>query len=77
MKTSQLREVALATVRVEMKRLGLNPDTAPVEDAQDVLEEIACQHPGLLAVTWFKTASQSQLRLFDRDYKAKQKARAR
>lgn len=68
MTQAEMRAIALAAVRSEMRRLGMKPELTPYPSAHGVLDDLARVHPDLLASQWYRSASEAQIAQFYVDW---------
>ncbi len=75
---AQERAIALGAVRACMRARGISPETASVQDAERVLDDLYQTDKHLVAAQWYERAtseqaSDNQMRLFAREWRAWQR----
>lgn len=64
------REIAMGAVIANLRNRHFTPEEISDEDALRVLDEIARREPQLIASQWYKTAPDSHLDIFCREWRA-------
>jgi hypothetical protein len=68
-----MRELAIYAARGELRHLGIDPETAAVDDAFKVLDELTFTRPTMIAAIWYEFASDNQIKAFKKEWRQWQK----
>lgn len=63
------RKIALGATRSYLRKQGIDPGTAGVEDALRALDDLQRAYPGKICAKFSEFASITQIKLFIRDWK--------
>ena len=74
-KTEQ-RQIAAGAARSIMRRAGMQPISAPADDALIVLDDLTRSAPDTIAAQWYLQASDNQIALFRREWRDYARKRA-
>ena len=65
----EARKIALGATRSYLRKQGIDPGTAGVEDALKALDDLQNAYPGKICAKFSEFASITQIKLFIRDWK--------
>ncbi len=70
MNKAQQREMAIRATRSQARKQGIEPVDMTSEDALAILDDIARSEPSLVVSHWYSEATDNQIALFKREWKA-------
>ncbi len=76
MTQAEYRKIALGAIRSQARSQHIDPETMSAEDALAILDDLYRMTPNLVASLWYGQASDSQVKIFKREWDAWKKEMA-
>jgi hypothetical protein len=73
MTQQEARHIAIGATRSYLRSMGYTTDEMTAQDALAAIDDIARSEPGTIAGEWFINASDNQIKLYKREWRAWQK----
>ena len=67
------RHIAIQAARSQLRSMGFTTDEMTSQSAQEALDDLSRSEPELVASEWYAEASNNQVKLFNREWKAWQR----